>query len=373
MVFESLSFKPVSVKKLFTDMKDTAELMVDLSYSAVFYDDEELAEEVLGLEELMDKLQYRARMSMMLSARNRKNAERLAPLMAIIGATEDISNAAGDIVKIVRQDLRVPNQVKRLISQTFEPVATINTDKNPDMVGKDFIEVFHPSIHVIALRRGGEWMINPGLERIRENDRMILKGPDEHVGKFRSDDKIFEESEDIEQVGNAVDTVVEMKDFSELALDLSYSSVFSNSKPIAEEVRELEEKIDGLLSDLIEWVLRAAKNFGDPVELKGLLQIAYSTETITDSAFEIAETVLRGMEVHPVFEKAMKESDEVVVRRRVETATRVEEFLEKSVVAMAVRKSSMESQEWVLMPEKHLMLREGDTIILKGDPEHLSQ
>lgn len=45
MSYENVSFRPVSVKKVFTEMKDTAELMIDLSYSAVFSEDGVLANE----------------------------------------------------------------------------------------------------------------------------------------------------------------------------------------------------------------------------------------------------------------------------------------------------------------------------------------
>ena len=46
--------QPKSVKDLLVEAKDASELMVDLAYAAVFFDDEKLAREVERLEERMD-------------------------------------------------------------------------------------------------------------------------------------------------------------------------------------------------------------------------------------------------------------------------------------------------------------------------------
>ncbi len=47
-------YSPRNLIDLLTEMKDTSELMVDLAYSAMVYDDEDIAEEVLNLEDKMD-------------------------------------------------------------------------------------------------------------------------------------------------------------------------------------------------------------------------------------------------------------------------------------------------------------------------------
>jgi len=52
-----VEYEPVSVKAVLAEMKDTAELLIDLSYSAVLGDSDALAEEVLELEARMDLLQ----------------------------------------------------------------------------------------------------------------------------------------------------------------------------------------------------------------------------------------------------------------------------------------------------------------------------
>ncbi|RJS73499.1 potassium channel protein, partial [ANME-2 cluster archaeon] len=55
---KELKYCTRSMKDLLIDMKDTSELMMDLAYSAVIYDDREIAMEVIRLEENMDTLGY---------------------------------------------------------------------------------------------------------------------------------------------------------------------------------------------------------------------------------------------------------------------------------------------------------------------------
>jgi len=54
--FEEFEYEPKSVREIFIEMKDIAELMVDLAYTAILFGDREIAEEVLDLEKRMDLL-----------------------------------------------------------------------------------------------------------------------------------------------------------------------------------------------------------------------------------------------------------------------------------------------------------------------------
>ena len=40
---ESVSYEPVSVKELLVEMKDTSELLIDLAYSAVLHQSDQIA------------------------------------------------------------------------------------------------------------------------------------------------------------------------------------------------------------------------------------------------------------------------------------------------------------------------------------------
>jgi len=48
-----VEYEPASAKELLVELKDTAELLVDLSFSAVLHGSDDVADEVLRLEERM--------------------------------------------------------------------------------------------------------------------------------------------------------------------------------------------------------------------------------------------------------------------------------------------------------------------------------
>ncbi|MFT4911271.1 MAG: hypothetical protein ACI9TI_002455, partial [Natronomonas sp.] len=152
-----VAYEPVSVKDVLVEMKDTAELLIDLSYSAVLHRNTGLAEEVLHLEERMDVLEMRARMSLLMAARSPDDAERLAPVLSIVAATDQISDAAGDIAKIVLEDISVPEAMRAALPEAVETLVRGAVEAESPYTGRTLKGINLESktgVRVIALRRG---------------------------------------------------------------------------------------------------------------------------------------------------------------------------------------------------------------------------
>jgi uncharacterized protein with PhoU and TrkA domain len=141
-----------------------------------------------------------------------------------------------------------------------------------------------------------------------------------------------------------IDMLVELKDTSELMLDLAYSSILLNSKELAEEVQALEEHVDKLHTDFELLVLSA----------------------------QIAEVVLRGIKPHPVLALAIEEAEETVVHVQVSK--------ESSLVGKTLREAQVheETGMWVLVvrrggkwvrPSSDLKINAGDVLIASGYAE----
>jgi len=81
-----IEYEAKSVREILKGMKDISELIVDLSYSAILFWNEELAEEVRYLEARMDTLNYEIRMQAMLAARGADDAEKLAGILQVAEA-----------------------------------------------------------------------------------------------------------------------------------------------------------------------------------------------------------------------------------------------------------------------------------------------
>jgi uncharacterized protein with PhoU and TrkA domain len=119
--FSEIEYEPTPVKELLTEMKNISELIIDLAYSAVLFNSEEIAEEVKYLEVRMDKLNYDIRIMAMMAARSKEDAEQLAGILQIAQAAEKISNSAGDIILLTEDKTGpiLPRILKKADEQLF--------------------------------------------------------------------------------------------------------------------------------------------------------------------------------------------------------------------------------------------------------------
>ncbi|MFQ6073824.1 MAG: potassium channel family protein [Candidatus Bathyarchaeia archaeon] len=169
-----------------------------------------------------------------------------------------------------------------------------------------------------------------------------------------------------------VDMLVELKDTSELMLDLAYSSILLNSKELAEEVQALEEHVDKLHTDFELLVLSAGITPEESKDFLGLIRIGVVTENIADAAAQIAEVVLRGIKPHPVLALAIEEAEETVVH--------VEVSEKSPLVGKTLREAQVheETGMWILVvrrggrwvrPTPSLKINAGDVLIASGYAE----
>ncbi len=377
----AVRYKPISVKDLLVEMKDTAELLINLSYSAVLTDDEELAGEVIRLEERMDVLELRAGMSLLMAARNPTDAEQLSPVIGIVAATDAISDAAADIAKVIREEINLPEAMRTALPEAGEiPVRGVVAADSP-YAGRTLRGIDLESrtgVRVIALRRGDDWLFNPGPETtIQAGDVAIMRGPSDGIAevKERLTGQPYRPPEGgepaIDDLGRAVDTIVHMKDLSELSVDLAYSSVLFGSTELAEEVRNIEVEVDALLSRFEAWVLEAASDAEDPVALRGLIHLGTSAESISDAAIDISEGVFRDIDVHSVVRLAVQESDEILTRIEIHRGSRLEgapvdaglSAVDPTMGVIAVRRPG---EGWIVGADFALTAQAGDVLIAKG-------
>ncbi len=169
-----------------------------------------------------------------------------------------------------------------------------------------------------------------------------------------------------------VNQLVELKDTSELMIDLAYSSLLLNSRELAEEVQELENRMDDLHTDFELLVLSSGFKPEESKDFLGLIRLGIVTENIADAAAEIAEVVLRGLEPHPVLKLVIEEAEETVTRVRVSkksplTGRTLRECRlpeETGMWVLAVRRG----KKW-LRPKPTTVIRSGDVLIASGYAE----
>jgi len=165
---------------------------------------------------------------------------------------------------------------------------------------------------------------------------------------------------------------VELKDTSELMIDLAYSALLLNSRELAEEVQRLEEYMDKLHTEFELQVLSSGFKKEEAKSFLGLIRLGVVTEKIADAAAQIAEVVLRGVEPHMVLKLAIEEADETITYVQV---------TEKSPLVNKPLKDTKIPEEtgmWVLAikrgekcirPKPDTKIQVGDVLIASGYAE----
>jgi len=169
-----------------------------------------------------------------------------------------------------------------------------------------------------------------------------------------------------------VESFVELKDTSELMIDLAYSSLLLDSKELADDVEKLEEHVDQLHTDFELLVLSSKFKPEEAKGLLGLIRLGVAAEKIADAAAEIAEVVLRGVEPHPVLKLAIEEAEETVTYTRVtENSPLVNKTLREARIpeetgmwVLAIRRAGK-----YIRPKPGIKIENGDVLIASGYAE----
>jgi len=187
--FEKIAYKPIPVRELLVEMKNLSELMIDLAYSAALFNDKELAEDVLELENRVDTLDYLLEMTIMIAARDAHDAEALAGVSAVASAADKISDAAADIAAIVTQNIGVHPIVSQVFEKVEERLIQAKVSADSSLTGQRVGELdlaARMGVDIIALRREKDWIINPEkTECIRSGDVLIVRGVHSGIKEFK--------------------------------------------------------------------------------------------------------------------------------------------------------------------------------------------
>jgi len=173
------------------------------------------------------------------------------------------------------------------------------------------------------------------------------------------------------------DLLVEIKDLSELMIDLAYSAALFDSKELAEEVLELEERVDTLAYLIDMNVMIAVRDAQDAELLLAASIVASAADKISDAAADIATIVLQNIGIHPIVRQAFEKVEEHLIRAKIESnSILVGTLLDELELAarigvdiIAIRRN----KEWIINPKEREKLEEGDVLIARGAPHGIDE
>jgi uncharacterized protein with PhoU and TrkA domain len=174
------------------------------------------------------------------------------------------------------------------------------------------------------------------------------------------------------QFEEIVSRFVELKDTSELMMDLAYSALLLNSRELAEEVERLEEFMDKKHTDFELLALTSNFTKEEASGFLGLIRLGVATEKIADAAAEMAGVVLRGIEPHPILKLTIKEAEETVTQSCVsENSPLIGKTLKEARVheetgmwILAIKRGDK-----ALRPKADSKIEQGDVLIASGYAE----
>ncbi|MBD3206267.1 potassium channel protein [Candidatus Bathyarchaeota archaeon] len=172
------------------------------------------------------------------------------------------------------------------------------------------------------------------------------------------------------------ETLIQMKDISELMIDLAYSAALFNNKALAEEVIQLEKRMDDLVYVLSMNLMLAASDKNDAETLAGGSKIGNLTNNISDAAADIAGLVLNDIRVHPIVREVFKRAEEHLARMLIaenswitgKTIYGLDLAAEVGVDIIAIRRG----EHWFINPDKELLMPE-DVILARGTASGLEK
>ena len=147
----------------------------------------------------------------------------------------------------------------------------------------------------------------------------------------------------------------ESKDTSELMVDLAYAALFFGDEQMAAEVHELEERLSGLVHEMREVCVLAARSPRDAEQMSSVLHVVSAIERMANAAVDVSRIVTHhlGIPASLVADLAAAEEVSHRVRVRPESAivhrslADVELPVEVGMRVVAIRRG----KEWIIDPD----------------------
>ena len=170
---------------------------------------------------------------------------------------------------------------------------------------------------------------------------------------------------------------LEIKNLSELMIDLAYSAALFNDKELAKDVLELENRVDTLTYFLEMEIMIAARDAKDAEALVGVSTVSSAADKISDAAADIAAIVTQNIGVHPIVSEVFEKVEERLMRAKVteESILVGKQIGELDLAArmgvdiIAIRRN----KDWIIDPKETEEIKFGDILIARGAPSGIKE
>jgi uncharacterized protein with PhoU and TrkA domain len=164
--------------------------------------------------------------------------------------------------------------------------------------------------------------------------------------------------------------LTEMKDISEVIVDLAYAALLFDSQEIGAEVHHLGSRMDMLNHEIKIRMMLASRTKQDAVQLSVLLQVAEGAAAISKAAGDIVDLLELNPKGSPIVSLVLKEAEEKI---RLQTLSEQSDMKGKSLESLSVETETgmriiaiKRGIRWIYDPDKEVTLKEGDVLVVRG-------
>ena len=182
--------KVEELQKNYVLITDISETMIELALAAIFFNNNELAEDILEMEELMDGLNLAFEKDLLDFARLVETPRDLTGIMRIVFSCELIADSAAHIAENIIKGFEPHSILQQAIRETSEIVVRETLSEESYFKEKTYVELqdsrYKRGFHIIALKREAKWIyrFNPDFV-FQKGDLLIGLGPKETVLEWR--------------------------------------------------------------------------------------------------------------------------------------------------------------------------------------------
>jgi len=180
-------------------MKDLSEMAIDLAYSALLTGSQEIADHVLDMEEIMNRLHVEFELGV-LAKKDSITPQVMLGSIRLSMAAEQLVDAAGLIAHIVKRGAKAPPILKKALEGAGETILSTTISETSSITQKRLGELGLEDdigMRIIAVKRGPTWNYIPSDDFVlKAGDLIIARGYSE--GRQRLLDLANPEEEDEE-------------------------------------------------------------------------------------------------------------------------------------------------------------------------------
>jgi len=176
-------------EEILVELKEKAELMVDLAYSSIIYDNKEIAQEVYELEDFMDALNNRLQKLIFKDVKDDDlQVDEALVILRLAIASELISDAAQEIADVQLRDVELHPILREILLESNEVFHKAQVDEASILVNKTLGKLELASktgVWIIAIRRKKRWIYGATEKTVvREGDILFVRGVKEGTEHF---------------------------------------------------------------------------------------------------------------------------------------------------------------------------------------------